>query len=138
MTCTDERIRCCFDSFVRAKGVTDTISLFETLEMLCCSDSCDDYQAIKDNTSSSYAAARWWVLLDQKRRCEVYRGRPCSNMHIVVIGAGPVGLRTAIEARLLGAHVTVVEKRVCFTRYTQAGSNTAGAGGINNNSTIKY
>ena len=33
-----------------------------------------------------------------------------------MIGAGPCGLRTAIEAQLLGAKVVVVEKRDRYTR----------------------
>ena len=33
-----------------------------------------------------------------------------------MIGAGPVGLRSAIEAALLGAKVEVVEKRSDFSR----------------------
>ena len=39
-----------------------------------------------------------------------------SNTRLVVVGAGPIGLRTAIEAQLLGARVTVIEKRTSFTR----------------------
>ena len=35
---------------------------------------------------------------------------------MVVVGAGPIGLRTAIEAQLLGARVVVMEKRSSFTR----------------------
>ena len=35
---------------------------------------------------------------------------------VVVVGAGPVGLRTAIELALCGAHVTLLEKRDKFTR----------------------
>ena len=35
---------------------------------------------------------------------------------VTVVGAGPCGLRTAIEAQLLGARVTVIEKRTSFTR----------------------
>ena len=35
---------------------------------------------------------------------------------IGIAGAGPVGLRTAIEAVLLGAEVDVVEKRTSFSR----------------------
>jgi predicted flavoprotein YhiN len=35
---------------------------------------------------------------------------------MIVIGAGPVGMRTAIEAQLLGARVSVIEKRTSFTR----------------------
>ena len=33
-----------------------------------------------------------------------------------MIGCGPCGLRTAIEAQLLGANVTMIEKRTGFTR----------------------
>ena len=39
-----------------------------------------------------------------------------SNTRMVVVGAGPIGLRTAIEAALLGVRVTVIEKRTAFTR----------------------
>jgi len=35
---------------------------------------------------------------------------------MVVVGAGPIGMRTAIEAQLLGARVTVIEKRTSLTR----------------------
>lgn len=35
---------------------------------------------------------------------------------VLVIGAGPCGLRAAIEAQLLGAKVVVVEKRDRITR----------------------
>jgi len=35
---------------------------------------------------------------------------------VLVIGAGPVGLRVAIETALLGARVVIVEKRDSFSR----------------------
>lgn len=35
---------------------------------------------------------------------------------MLIIGGGPVGLRAAIEAALLGARVDVVEKRTQFSR----------------------
>ena len=35
---------------------------------------------------------------------------------VLVVGAGPVGLRTAIEAQLLGARTVIVERRPKFTR----------------------
>lgn len=37
-------------------------------------------------------------------------------MQVLIIGAGPCGLRSAIEAQLLGAKVVVVEKRDRFSR----------------------
>ena len=36
---------------------------------------------------------------------------------MMVVGGGPIGLRTAIEAQLLGSRVTVIEKRTSLTRY---------------------
>merc|ERR1719410_312956 len=46
------------------------------------------------------------------------RGR-LSGRHCLVVGAGPCGLRAAIELRLLGAQVTVVERRDTFSRINQ-------------------
>ncbi len=43
----------------------------------------------------------------------------CGNekpLSIVIIGAGPAGLATAIEAHGAGANVIIVEKRECYTR----------------------
>ena len=40
---------------------------------------------------------------------------------MVVIGAGPIGLRTAIESQLLGAKVTLLEKRTSFSRSSLLG-----------------
>lgn len=37
-------------------------------------------------------------------------------VQVLIIGCGPCGLRTAIEAQLLGAQVVVVEKRDRFSR----------------------
>ena len=38
------------------------------------------------------------------------------NSQVLVIGAGPCGLRTAIEAQMLGAKVVLIEKRQNFSR----------------------
>lgn len=53
----------------------------------------------------------------------VFRARPLtvpaavlSVLQCVVLGAGPCGLRTAIELSLLGAQVVVLEKRETFSR----------------------
>ncbi|KOO23667.1 mical-like protein [Chrysochromulina tobinii] len=41
---------------------------------------------------------------------------PDDPARVVISGAGPVGLRAAVEASLLGMHVTVLEKRAVFSR----------------------
>ena len=40
----------------------------------------------------------------------------CAGRRVLVVGAGPVGLRGAIELAMLGAKVDLVEKRTEFTR----------------------
>ncbi|KAF4526301.1 hypothetical protein B566_EDAN015216, partial [Ephemera danica] len=44
------------------------------------------------------------------------RGTSCTGTKVLIIGAGPCGLRAAIEAQLLGAKVVVVEKRDRISR----------------------
>lgn len=42
--------------------------------------------------------------------------RSCKDVNCLIVGAGPVGLRFAIEMSLLGANTAVVEARTGFTR----------------------
>ncbi|CAH0547361.1 unnamed protein product, partial [Brassicogethes aeneus] len=44
------------------------------------------------------------------------KGKICANTRVLIIGAGPCGLRSAIEAQLLGAKVVVIEKRDRLSR----------------------
>ena len=56
-------------------------------------------------------------LVDERAKLAVFAGNmQASNVNMVVVGCGPIGLRTAIEAQLLGARVCVMEKRTSFTR----------------------
>ncbi len=58
-----------------------------------------------------------WELLDKRAAMPEYCNQTsCKGKRVLVIGAGPVGLRAAIEAVLLGAEVDVVEKRTNFSR----------------------
>uniref|UniRef100_A0A1I7SW34 F-actin monooxygenase n=1 Tax=Bursaphelenchus xylophilus TaxID=6326 RepID=A0A1I7SW34_BURXY len=58
-----------------------------------------------------------WTLLDKRRAQKEYQNQQvCRGMNVLVIGAGPCGLRAAIEAALLGCHVVVIESRDKFTR----------------------
>ncbi|XP_016130137.1 protein-methionine sulfoxide oxidase mical3a-like, partial [Sinocyclocheilus grahami] len=47
---------------------------------------------------------------------EYKKGRACANTKCLIIGAGPCGLRTAIELGFLGAKVVLLEKRDAFSR----------------------
>eukprot|EP00466_Bigelowiella_natans_P017246 jgi/Bigna1/80711/fgenesh1_pg.73_\ len=46
-----------------------------------------------------------------------YENYPAKGFRVLVVGGGPAGLRCAIECALLGADVTVIEKRKGFTRW---------------------
>ncbi|CAL4066865.1 unnamed protein product, partial [Meganyctiphanes norvegica] len=65
----------------------------------------------------SWKAQALWSKFDKRSSHKPYgHGKACSNLRVLVIGAGPCGLRTAIEAQLLGAKVVLVEKRDRFSR----------------------
>ncbi|XP_036148722.1 F-actin-monooxygenase Mical isoform X2 [Monomorium pharaonis] len=65
----------------------------------------------------SWKAQALWKKFDQRANHKCYnRGKACPNTRVLIIGGGPCGLRTAIEAQLLGAKVVVVEKRDRMSR----------------------
>ncbi|XP_078529748.1 F-actin-monooxygenase MICAL3 isoform X18 [Lissotriton helveticus] len=108
-----------FDKFVQASTCKGTLKGFQEL--------CDylelkprDYRSFyyKLKSKLSYWKAKaLWSKLD-KRGChkDFKKGKACSNTKCLIIGAGPCGLRTAIDLSLLGAKVVVVEKRDAFSR----------------------
>ena len=64
-----------------------------------------------------WKAVSIFKLLDARASMPEYDGqRACAGKRVLVVGAGPVGLRGAIELALLGARVDLVEKREEFTR----------------------
>lgn len=65
----------------------------------------------------NWKAAALWKKFDARASHRVYnKGNACTGTRVLVIGAGPCGLRTAIEAQLLGAKVVVIEKRDRISR----------------------
>ena len=65
----------------------------------------------------TWKAQALWAKFDKRAAHKCYnRGKACAGQRVLVIGAGPCGLRTAIEAQFLGAKVVVLEKRDRFSR----------------------
>ncbi|XP_073506537.1 F-actin-monooxygenase MICAL3 isoform X19 [Phyllobates terribilis] len=108
-----------FDRFVQATTCKGTVKSFQEL--------CDYLELKPRNYRSFYhklksklnywKAKALWSKLDKRSSHKDYKkGKACSNAKCLIIGAGPCGLRTAIELSFLGAKVVVVEKRDAFSR----------------------
>eukprot|EP00927_Polykrikos_kofoidii_P059392 TRINITY_DN54551_c0_g1_i1.p1 TRINITY_DN54551_c0_g1~~TRINITY_DN54551_c0_g1_i1.p1 ORF type:complete len:773 (+),score=99.62 TRINITY_DN54551_c0_g1_i1:74-2392(+) len=83
------------------------------------------YEPMRLLVGGNFKAKQLWKLLDERSARPEYDTRSCctgnrmEGRRVVVVGAGPCGLRAAIEMRLLGAKVTVVERRTQFIRTNQ-------------------
>ncbi|KAM4734471.1 protein-methionine sulfoxide oxidase mical3a isoform 34-T37 [Anableps anableps] len=108
-----------FDNFVQATTCKGTLKAFQELcEHLEVKPSEHRIFYHKLKSKLNYWKAKaLWVKLD-KRACqkEYKKGRACANTKCLIIGAGPCGLRTAIELAFLGARVVLLEKRDAFSR----------------------
>ncbi|XP_059055417.1 F-actin-monooxygenase Mical isoform X5 [Achroia grisella] len=77
----------------------------------------DFYPKLKAKLASSWKAQALFKKFDARANHKVYgKGRACTSNKVLIIGAGPCGLRAAIECQLLGAKVVVVEKRDRMSR----------------------
>ena len=103
---------------------TNFLEILRIFESLCSEIGVDPtryegfYSSVKEQLTS-WKAGALWQLLDARATLPEYthEGRKaCAGKRVLVIGAGPVGLRAAVEAALLGASVDLVEKRDGFTR----------------------
>ncbi|KAK2182205.1 hypothetical protein NP493_363g01001 [Ridgeia piscesae] len=65
----------------------------------------------------SWKAQSLWARLDRcATRREYKKGTACTNTRVLIIGAGPCGLRVAIEVAFLGGKAVIVEKRDRYSR----------------------
>ncbi|ERE82369.1 F-actin-monooxygenase MICAL1 isoform X1 [Cricetulus griseus] len=109
-----------FESFVQAQLCRDVLSSFQGLcEALGLEPGGGLPQYHKIKAQLNYWSAKsLWAKLDKRASQPVYQqGQACANTKCLVVGAGPCGLRTAVELALLGARVVLVEKRTKFSRH---------------------
>ena len=63
---------------------------------------------------TSWKANALWAKFDKRASHKVYmKGKACAGQRVLVIGAGPCGLRTAIEAQLLGKKLVFCCSYLC-------------------------
>ncbi|XP_072222358.1 F-actin-monooxygenase mical1 [Leuresthes tenuis] len=108
-----------FDLFVQAKTLPEAKCQFSELCGQLHIDPKDFrsfYTKLKERLNYWKAKALWTKLDKRASHAAYQQGKACSKNKCLVLGAGPCGLRTAIELSLLGAQVVVLEKREEFTR----------------------
>ncbi|XP_008070597.1 F-actin-methionine sulfoxide oxidase MICAL1 isoform X2 [Carlito syrichta] len=109
-----------FESFLQAQLCRDVLSSFQGLcEALGLEPGggLPLYHKIKAQLNY-WSAKSLWAKLDKRAGQPVYQqGRACASTKCLVVGAGPCGLRAAVELALLGARVVLVEKRTKFSRH---------------------
>ena len=108
-----------YDCFVQAKRLKTIVFAFERLKASIGVEK-DAYDKIFPSLKkhlTSWKCSSLWKLLDERSSQKEYKkGGDCSLLRVLIIGGGPVGLRAAIECRMLGCKVIVVEKRTRITR----------------------
>ncbi|KAI7791992.1 putative protein-methionine sulfoxide oxidase mical3b, partial [Triplophysa rosa] len=108
-----------FDAFVQAATCRETLKAFQELcaELDLHPDGQPQFYHTLRNRLHYWKAKALWAKLDKRvGQKEYMRGHACANTTCLIIGAGPCGLRTAIELAFLGARVVLVEKRDAFSR----------------------
>ncbi|XP_067675060.1 F-actin-monooxygenase MICAL3-like isoform X3 [Haliotis asinina] len=108
-----------FDQFISAVTCKSILGTFHDLcdsLGLTNTDHRNFYKQLKSKLTS-WKAKSLWTKLDKRASHRDYRKmEACPNTKVLIIGAGPCGMRMAIEVALLGGKAVVVEKRDRFSR----------------------
>nr|XP_057908349.1 F-actin-monooxygenase mical1 isoform X2 [Doryrhamphus excisus] len=108
-----------FDHFVQAQDCKDVQRYFDELCQQLDINSKDFrsfYSKLKERLNYWRAKALWTKLDKRASHPDYQQRKACTKNKCLILGAGPCGLRTAIELSLLGAQVVVLEKRDTFSR----------------------
>ncbi|XP_064491825.1 F-actin-monooxygenase MICAL1 isoform X4 [Pseudopipra pipra] len=107
-----------FERFLHAGECQEVLGCFEELcqQLGLQGSGLQLYHSLKA-ALNYWSAKALWSKLDKKAGHKVYdQGKACASTKCLVVGAGPCGLRAAIELALLGARVVLLEKRDSFSR----------------------
>ncbi|XP_025908889.1 F-actin-monooxygenase MICAL1 [Nothoprocta perdicaria] len=108
-----------FERFLRAGQCQEVLGTFGELRGHLGLQGATGLQLYRELKAAlnSWSAKALWNKLDKKAAHGDYeQGTACASTKCLVVGAGPCGLRTAIELALLGARVVLLEKRGSFSR----------------------
>jgi len=108
-----------FKAFYDAESILEIVETFDLFAGECKQiGHCDGEPLWKalPLTQMHMATSLYDVIRKKVELGEDYRSQCCRGMNVVIVGGGPGGLCTAIEAALLGADVMLVEKRAHVSR----------------------
>ncbi|KAE9090036.1 hypothetical protein PF010_g18756 [Phytophthora fragariae] len=119
---TTPTVREAFKAFTSAQDLMDTVAAFDRLLAECglsgvqVEEPWYVYYHIRAAVYSKlgFRQKQLFKLLDARFNTNEYKRRPAAGKRVCIVGAGPAGLRAAVELALLGSHVTVLEKRTKF------------------------
>ena len=114
--CSAEQL---FNQFCDSNDFREILQLFSSLcsQLEIDPNQYDGFYPLLKGSLTSWKATSLFQMLDARASLPEYNGqRACAGKRMLVVGAGPVGLRGAIELALLGARVDLVEKRPDFQR----------------------
>lgn len=108
-----------FKAFHEAESILEAVEAFDLFKRECraighCED--EPFWKALPLTQMHMATSLYTLIKSKADSGEDYRSQCCSGMHVVIVGGGPGGICTAIEASLLGADALVVEKRMHVSR----------------------
>jgi hypothetical protein len=115
---TDNNVDSLFQKFIDTDDFMTSLQIHEKMKSILKVTTGDEfYEQMKARTARNVLINPLFKLLDKKKAISDYKLNSVHKPKVLVIGAGVAGLRTAIEFCLLGATVTVLEKRKAFTRH---------------------
>ncbi|XP_066917759.1 F-actin-monooxygenase mical1-like isoform X2 [Clytia hemisphaerica] len=107
-----------YNKLLAANDIPDTVKYFAQLcELLDINPK--NHKTVLTTLKAKLKSWKYQNLfnkLEKRGKHQDYKNKPCAKTKVLIIGAGPVGLRLAIECAFLGAHVTIIEKRNKFSR----------------------
>ena len=118
-----DNIKAAWTAFMEADEVGPSMTAYAKLRKACNIDAKTNGRAAFDTinvlTQQSTTPHRIKELV--KKLSQTFRARTdevalCHGTRVVVSGAGPVGLRAAVEAAMMGMEVWLLEKRETFSR----------------------
>ncbi|KAL1229691.1 [F-actin]-monooxygenase MICAL2 [Trichinella spiralis] len=114
-----ECLRTAMKMFIEASTLESALVAYGQLISLCKANRSDNYEFYKSirDKFNWWKVKQLWEMLDKRYMNREYLNQQAGkDLRVLVVGAGPCGLRLAIECAFLGAKVFVLEKRESFVR----------------------